>query len=373
MDRSEATPAISACVFGSCTCGMQDFVERLASLWNVVADTPLLQIRCRFRGVERCIYAKYETGSLTGSIKDRMALHILERAYARGQIVRGDLIVEASSGNTGIAFAAVGRALGHPVRIYMPEWMSSERRTVIDSLGATIVSVSAAEGGFLGSIALADAFAAQHAHAFRPRQFDSRANVEAHRETTGPELLAQIRSLGLVPSGFVAGVGTGGTLVGVGEYLREQLGSVAVHPLEPANSPTLRTGKKRGSHRIQGISDDFVPTIVDLSVWDPIVDVWDGDAILMARRLARELGLGVGISSGANFLGALAVADAQGPGAVVATVFADCNKKYLSTDLCRDEPVLDHYIAPRVELTGLRVVPRATVRRTPLRMCGSPQ
>jgi len=350
---------------------MQDFVERLASLWNVVADTPLLQIRCRFRGAERCIYAKYETGNLTGSIKDRMALHILERAHANGEIARGDVIVEASSGNTGIAFAAVGRALGHPVRIYMPDWMSDERRTVISSLGATIVSVSAAAGGFPGSIAQADAFAAEHERAFRPRQFDNRANVAAHRETTGPELLAQIRSLGLAPTAFVAGVGTGGTLVGVAEYLREQLGSVAVHPLEPANSPTLRTGTKNGSHRIQGISDDFIPSIVDLSMCDSIIDVWDGDAILMAQRLASELGLAVGISSGANFLGALEVADRQGERAVVTTVFADCNKKYLSTDLCRQEPVLDHYITPQVELTGLRVVPRATARRTPLRGCGA--
>jgi len=371
MDHVAPKPAALTCAFGSCVCGMQDFVERLASLWNVVADTPLLQIRCRFRGAERCIYAKYETGNLTGSIKDRMALHILERAHANGEIARGDVIVEASSGNTGIAFAAVGRALGHPVRIYMPDWMSDERRTVISSLGATIVSVSAAAGGFPGSIAQADAFAAEHERAFRPRQFDNRANVAAHRETTGPELLAQIRSLGLAPTAFVAGVGTGGTLVGVAEYLREQLGSVAVHPLEPANSPTLRTGTKNGSHRIQGISDDFIPSIVDLSMCDSIIDVWDGDAILMAQRLASELGLAVGISSGANFLGALEVADRQGERAVVTTVFADCNKKYLSTDLCRQEPVLDHYITPQVELTGLRVVPRATARRTPLRGCGA--
>ena len=361
----------SACAYGTCGCGMRDVAERLASLWNVVADSPLLQIHCRFRGVERCIYAKYETGSLTGSVKDRMALHIVERAYSRGEIAPGDVIVEASSGNTGIAFAAVGRALGHPVRIYMPDWMSHERRTVIESLGATVVPVSAAEGGFVGSIAQVEAYAAESVHVFRPHQFDNRANVDAHRETTGPELLAQIRSLGLTPTGFVAGVGTGGTLVGVGEYLRAQLGAVAVHPLEPANSPTLRTGTKRGSHRIQGISDDFVPAIVDLSQWDSIVDIWDGDAILMAQRLAHDLGLAVGISSGANFLGAVAVADTQGPQAVVATVFADCNKKYLSTDLCREEPVREHYLAPHVELTGLRVVSRAGLRRTPLRMCGS--
>ena len=363
--------AATGCAYAECGCGMRDFAEQIQSLWNVIGDTPLLQIRCRYRGIERCIYAKFEAGNLTGSIKDRMALHILQSAYERGEIERGDMIVEASSGNTGIAFAAVGRALGHPVRIYMPDWMSRERSLVIESLGATVVPVSAAEGGFPGSIALADRYAAEHDHAFSPHQFDNRANVEAHRQTTGPELLAQVRSLGLTPTAFVAGVGTGGTVVGVGEYLREQLGTIAIHPLEPANSPTLRTGCKHGSHRIQGVSDDFIPAIVDLGAWDPVVDVWDGDSILMAQGLARELGLAVGISSGANFLGALKIADQQGAGAVVTTVIPDDNKKYLSTDLCREEPMLEHYVSPHVELTGVRVAPRTLARRTALRVCGN--
>jgi cysteine synthase A len=324
---------------------MCDFGERLDSLWNIVGDTPLLQIRIRFRGRERCVYAKYEAANLTGSIKDRMALHVLQRAHARREIMPGDSIIEATSGNTGIAFAAVGRALGHPVRIYMPEWMSRERKLLIESLGATIVTLSGEEGGFLGCIAAADRDAAGNPHAFRPRQFDNRDNVGAHRRTTGPELLAQVRMIGLEPTAFVAGVGTGGTLVGVGEFLRAELGTVAIHPLEPANSPTLRTGKKSGTHRIQGVSDDLVPSIVELGRWDAIVDVWDGDAILMAQRLAAELGLAVGISSGANFLGALQVADGQGPGAVVTTVFPDSNKKYLSTDLLRPEPVRDGSLA----------------------------
>ena len=360
------------CALGTRCCPMDDFHERLVSLWNLVGDTPLIQVRCRFHGVERCVYAKYEAGSLTGSIKDRMALHILERAYAEGRIRHGDVIAEASSGNTGIAFAALGRALGHPVRIYMPDWMSVERKALLVSLGATIVPVTREEGGFPGSIALADAFAREHEHVFRPQQFENAANAEAHRSTTGPELLAQLAKLGLEPTAFVAGVGTGGTLVGVGDYLRGELGNVAVHPLEPANSPTLRTGQKRGSHRIQGISDDFVPAIVDLSELDRIVDVWDGDAILMAQRLARELGLGVGISAGANFLGALDVAEEQGPLAIVATVFADSNKKYLSTDLCREEPVLPYYRAPDVELLGMRVVARTNARREPLHACALP-
>jgi cysteine synthase A len=287
-----------------------------------------------------------------------MALHMLERAYAEQRIQPGDVIVEATSGNTGISFAAVGRALGHPVRIYMPDWMSQERVQVIRSLGAEIMPVSKDEGGFLGSIALADAFAGRTPGTFRPRQFDSADNVDAHARTTGPELLRQLAAIGRRPTAFVAGVGTGGTVMGVGRALREQLGAVAVHPLEPANSPTLRTGTKVGKHRIQGISDEFVPAIVDLDALDPVVDAWDGDAILMAQRLAAELGLAVGISSGANFVGAVKVALEQGDHPVVATIFPDSNKKYLTTDLCREEPVGEGYLSPEVELSGCRVLPR---------------
>ncbi len=286
-----------------------------------------------------------------------MALGILEHAYANDLIQPGDLIVEATSGNTGISLSAVGRALGHDVHIFMPDWMSRERVLVIESLGATVIPVSPEEGGFVGSIQLAEDFARDHDNVFLPRQFQNRANVDAHRTTTGPEILAQLRSARLEPTGFVAGVGTGGTVMGVGAYLREQLDDVKIHPLEPANSPTLRTGNKVGKHRIQGVSDEFVPAIVELDQLDGIVDVWDGDAILAAQMLARRLGLAVGISSGANLLGALQVAQQQGDDAVVATIFCDSNKKYLSTDLCRAEPLEDHYLCGQLELLGCTVIP----------------
>ncbi len=329
----------------------------LESLERLVGRTPLLAIRCRFLGRERVVYGKHEIANFTGSIKDRMALHILRDAYARGAIRPGDTIAEATSGNTGISFAALGRALGHPVRIYMPDWMSRERVMVIRGFGATIIPVSKEQGGFLGSIRAADEFAQGRDDVFLPHQFDSAANVEAHRLTTGPEILAQMRSMGCEPTAFVAGVGTGGTVMGVGGFLRGALGGLAVHPLEPANSPTLRTGNKVGSHRIQGISDEFVPSIVRLDELDAVVDVWDGDAILMAQALAGRLGLGVGISSGANFLGALKVAEEQGPGAAVATVFPDSNKKYISTDLCSEEPLVEGYLAPQVELLSWEAAP----------------
>ena len=327
-----------------------------ASLRQLVGNTPLLEVLYRLDGRERRLYAKYESMNMTGSVKDRMACHILAEAYASGQLTAGDTIVEASSGNTGIAFAAVGAALGHPVRIYMPDWMSSERVALIASFGAEVIGVSAAEGGFLGSVQRAETFAREHERVFLPRQFENQANVRAHASTTGPEILLQLEAYGMHPAAFVAGVGTGGTVMGVGRALRAAFPKVGVHPLEPANSPTLRTGHKVGKHRIQGISDEFVPAVVDLGWLDTIVDVWDGDAILMAQALARRLGLAVGISSGANFLGAAQLVEQCDPAGAVVTVFSDSNKKYLSTDLCRDEPVRDDYQSPRIELLGFRAV-----------------
>jgi cysteine synthase A len=332
--------------------------SRFRSLRHLIGNTPMIAVRCRFRGRKTTVYAKFEVRNFTGSIKDRMALRIMEQAYASGSVRPGDTITEATSGNTGISFAAVGRALGHEVRIYMPDWMSQERVQVIESLGAKIVPISHEEGGFKGAIREAERFARNHEHVFLPRQFESPANVEAHHASTGPEILAQLRRLEVEPTAFVAGVGTGGTVTGVGAYLCEQLGaSFPAHPLEPANSPTLRTGNKVGKHRIQGISDEFIPPIVHLDELAEIVDVWDGDAIIAAQRLACELGWGVGISSGANLLGALQVAERQGEGAVVATVFCDSNKKYLSTDLCREEEVREGYLSPDLELLGCSVLP----------------
>jgi len=332
---------------------------RFASLRAMIGDTPLVELDCALDGVSVRVFAKHEILSLTGSLKDRMALRILAEAWDSGEVHEGTVIVEATSGNTGIAFAALGRALGHPVRIYMPDWMSRERVLLIESLGAEVVPVSAAEGGFLGSIARADAYAAERPGAcFLPHQFRNQANLRAHAESTGPELLAQLRRIHVVPQAFVAGVGTGGTVMGVGGFLRSELAGFLVHPLEPSNSPTLRLGRKAGQHRIAGISDEFVPALVDLAALDEIVDVRDGDAIRAARRLARELGLGVGISSGANLLGALSVGRRLGAGSVVTTVFPDSNKKYLSTDLMRDEPALEGDLAGRVEFRAVRVHPR---------------
>ncbi len=324
--------------------------ERFRKLKSLIGNTPLLEIHCSFKNRRTKVYAKAEHINLTGSIKDRMAFHILQRAYETGAIHPGDTIVEATSGNTGIAFAALGRALGHPVIIYMPDWMSRERVELIRSLGARIVPVSKEQGGFVGSIRLTEELAKKEKNIFLPCQFSNQANVEAHAETTGPEIWWQLAYNSITPDAFVAGVGTGGTVTGVGQFLRAMKPSVKIHPMEPAESPTLSTGHKVGHHRIQGISDEFIPAIVKLDQLDSVIAVPDGDAILMAQKLASELGLAVGISSGANFIAALKVQEMLGRDAVVVTVFSDDNKKYLSTDLLKEEPVKPDYLSPHVHL-----------------------
>jgi cysteine synthase A len=266
--------------------------------------------------------------------------------------------VEATSGNTGISFAAIGRALGHPVVIFIPDWMSRERIDLIRSFGARIVSVSRDEGGFLGSIRLTEEFARNERNVFLPSQFDNVVNIEAHERTTGPEIWWQLNARSITPDAFIAGVGTGGTIMGAGKYLRRHNPDIKLHPLEPAESPTLSSGCKVGRHRIQGVSDEFIPSILKLEDLDSVVSVADGDAILMAQKLAADLGLGVGISSGANFIGALMVQEELGDSAVVATVFPDDNKKYLSTALLDHEPVMPEYSTPDVELLDYEALKR---------------
>jgi cysteine synthase A len=324
----------------------------------MIGNTPLLEIEFNFQGEKRVVYAKAENLNMTGSIKDRMAFHILNQGYERGDLKPGDLIVEATSGNTGIAFSAIGRALGHSVVIFMPDWLSAERINLIKSLGSKIVLVSKEEGGFLGSIERAEELAMAQEDVFLPRQFSNQDNIVAHYKTTGPEIWWQLKFHSLMPDAFIAGVGTGGTIMGVGRYLKKKNPDVKLYPLEPANSPTLSTGCKVGLHRIQGISDEFIPAILELDELDEVISVDDGDAIIMAQKLASELGLGVGISSGANFLGSLKAQNNLGNEAIVATVFSDCNKKYLSTDLMREEPVEEGFLAPQIELRNVRAFNR---------------
>ncbi|GHT50478.1 cysteine synthase [Bacteroidia bacterium] len=331
--------------------------KRLLGLRSIIGNTPLLKIDYKYCGKFRTIYAKAEYHNLTGSIKDRIAYYILEEAYKSDELHPDMHIMEATSGNTGISFAALGKAMGHEVTIFMPNWMSSERINLIKSFGAGIRLVTPEEGGFLGSIEMTENLKKENPdQVFLPRQFDNNKNCEAHAKSTGPEIVEQLIQLGLIPDAFIAGVGTGGTVMGVGHYLKNINDKVKIYPLEPANSPTLSAGHKVGKHRIQGISDEFIPSIVKLDQLDDIIQVDDGDSIIMAQQLARTLGLGVGISSGANFLGAVKVQNCLGDDAVVTTVFADDSKKYLSTDYTREEPVKDGFLSSGIVLGKVTIL-----------------
>ena len=331
---------------------------RIQGLSPMIGNTPLLEIDFKFKGKPRKIYAKAENMNMTGSIKDRMAFHILHKANEKGLLRDKTHIIEATSGNTGISFSALGKALGHPVTIFMPDWMSLERLNLIKSLGANIKLVSREEGGFLGSIKQSEELASKIGDAFLPCQFSNEDNVEAHYTSTGPEIWWQLAFRNLKPHAFIAGVGTGGTIMGVGKYFKEKDKDIYIHPLEPANSPTLSTGFKVGKHRIQGISDEFIPSIMKLDNVDKVIAVDDGDAIIMAQKLSSELGIGVGISSGGNFIGALQIQNELGDDSVVVTVFPDDNKKYLSTDLLREEPVKNGFLSIDVELVSFRSIKR---------------
>jgi len=323
----------------------------------MIFDTPMIEIALDYKGEDRKIYVKTEYYSYTGSIKDRIAFHILKNAYEKGLIKEGDAIAEATSGNTGISFAAIGSYLGNPVTIFMPDWMSQERIDLIHSFGAEIRSVTKEEGGFPGAISLVEEMGKKEG-VFLPRQFSNQENVDAHYSSTGKEILRQMSKFGKKPDGIVAGIGTGGTLMGVKKALQEMFPDCKAFPLDPANaSPLVSGGRAGGNHRIAGIGDEFIPEIVNLNELDDIILVHDGDAINMARKLSADLGLGVGISSGANFLGALKAQDILGSrDSVIVTVFADDNKKYLSTDLMNRQPEKESDITPNVELIGFRAV-----------------
>jgi len=331
--------------------------EKFAGIAIMIGNTPMLEISLKYKGKDRKVYAKAEYYNYTGSIKDRIAYHIMKHSYETGIIKEGVPIAEATSGNTGISFSAICAYLGNPATIFIPDWMCQERVDLIRSFGATIRCVSKEEGGFIGSIALADKMGTDEG-AFLTHQFSNSENANAHYKTTGKEILVQIDKLGKIPDGIVAGVGTGGTLMGIKKAIQEIYPNCKAFPLDPANSPIMASGGKTfGPHRIAGIGDEFIPEIVKLNQLNDIIMVDDGDAINMARKLARILGIGVGISSGANFLGALKAQDIlKNKDAVIVTVFADDNKKYLSTDLMKEQPVKPDHMTQDVELIGFKAI-----------------
>lgn len=335
---------------------MNSNFNKLKTLNKLIGNTPLIEVNFKYKNHNLKIYSKIEYYNYTGSIKDRVAHYMIKRAYIENELSINDIIVEATSGNTGISFAALGTYLNHPVHIYMPEWLSSERKNILKSFNAELHLVTKAEGGFKKCISITEELKSKNKNIFLPRQFSNKDNADSHYYSTAPEIVKVLSKYNIIPSAFIAGVGTGGTVMGIGRYLKRIYKKIKIHPLEPINSKTLSMGKSIGSHRIQGISDEFVPPLINLSVLDNIIGVDDGDAIIMSQMLSRTLGLGVGISSGANFIGALKVLENNNFMGDVITVFSDDNKKYLSTDLMNTEPIKDEYLSPQIQLLDLNVL-----------------
>ncbi len=294
------------------------------SVLETIGATPLVRLR-RLPGAEDAfVLAKLESRNPGGSVKDRIALSMVEDAERRGLLKPGDTIVEATSGNTGIGLCVVAAAKGYRLILTMPEDMSAERRRLFSWMGAELVLTPAIEG-MSGAVYAANELAREHGY-FLPRQFENPANPRVHRETTGPEILA---ATGGRLDAFVAGVGTGGTLTGTGEVLRREVPGLLVVAVEPARSAVL-SGKRPGFTKIQGLGAGFVPGVLNREVYDEVIAVADQDAIDTARRLAREEGILCGFSSGAACWAALQVARRLGPGKTVVTLFPDTGERYLS-------------------------------------------
>lgn len=293
----------------------------IKNLLDNIGDTSLVQLKKIGDGR---IFVKLEKTNPAGSIKDRPAMEMIKSAIDTGKLKEGMKIVEPTSGNTGIALAMIGRHLGYEVLLIMPDSMSIERRKLIEAYGAEIELTKGADG-MSGAVKKAQEYV-ETGEYYMPGQFDNPANVKAHEKTTGPEILRDLEDI----KGFIAGIGTGGTVSGVGKFLKSQKQDVKIWGLEPEESPVITKGES-GSHKIQGIGANFVPSILDKSILDKVITVSGDEAIEMAKRLGREEGLLVGISSGANVVGALKMAEeVEGN---IATVLPDTAERYLSTPL----------------------------------------
>ncbi len=300
---------------------------------DLIGSTPVVRLN-RLTGPDDAeVWGKLESANPGGSVKDRICLHMIEAAERDGRLRAGGTIIEATSGNTGIGLAMVAAIKGYRLILTMPDTMSEERRSLLTAYGATLVLTPDSKG-MHAAVRKAEELLAEHPGAFMPQQFRNPANPDAHRQTTARELLEQLPRI----DAFVAGVGTGGTITGVGSALREALPTVRIYAVEPAASPVLSSGTA-GFHGIQGIGTGFVPEILDTSIYDEVITVSDEEATVCTRRLASEEGVLVGISAGANCHAALQVARALGPGKIVATVFCDTGERYLTTDVFGTEGI----------------------------------
>jgi cysteine synthase A len=300
---------------------------------ELIGSTPIVKLNKTTKGIKATVLAKLEFLNPSGSIKDRIAKHMIESAERKGILKPDSVIAVATTGNTGIAFAMVAAIKGYKTIVVMPNEMSGERKKMISAYGAEIVFTPGCESGVDKSIKKVEEMASKNPKIWVADQFANIENVVAHRETTAREILAQTK--GKVDA-FVAGVGTGGTIIGVAELLKQEIPNVRIVAVEPDECAVLSGGKK-GPHRIEGIGDGFIPNILRLDLIDEVIAVPDEEAIKMARRLAREEGIFAGISSGANVFAALRVAGSLDEGKVVVTVLPDSGQRYFSTDLYRME------------------------------------
>ncbi|HBA40992.1 MAG: cysteine synthase A [Deltaproteobacteria bacterium RIFCSPLOWO2_12_55_13] len=300
------------------------------SILDLIGSTPVVRLRNLPGKDDAEVWGKLESSNPGGSVKDRICLSMIEAAEREQKLKPGATIVEPTSGNTGIGLALVAAVKGYRLILTMPDTMSEERRSLLTAYGARLILTPDTKG-MGGAIRKAEELLLEHSDYFMPQQFNNPANPEIHRRTTAVELLSQFKRI----DAFVAGVGTGGTITGVGEILKEKMKGIRIYAVEPAASPVI-SGGEPGYHKIQGIGAGFIPAVLNTQVYDEVVAVSDEDAAHYTRRLALEEGILVGISSGAACSAALKVARNLGKGHVVVTIFADRGEHYFSTDLFDD-------------------------------------
>ena len=302
------------------------------SVYDLIGNTPIVKLNRLVDEDSADVYVKLEYMNPGSSVKDRIALAMIEDAEEKGLLKEGDTLIEPTSGNTGIGLAMVAAAKGIKAILVMPDTMSSERRNLLRAYGAELVLTPGAEG-MKGAIKKAEELAEEHGY-FMPQQFNNPANAEVHRRTTGREIVEQFGDDGL--DAFIAGIGTGGTITGAGEVLKEKYPSIKIYAVEPTDSPVL-SGGKPGPHKIQGIGAGFVPKILNTDVYDDIITVKNEEAFEFARKAAKEEGVLGGISSGAAIFAALQVAKKLGKGKKVLAVLPSNGERYLSTPLYQFE------------------------------------
>ena len=306
------------------------------SILNLIGSTPVIKLRNIPEKKDAEVWGKLESMNPGGSVKDRICLSMIETAEREGHLKTGGTIVEPTSGNTGIGLALVAAVKGYRLILTMPDTMSEERRSLLAAYGAKLILTPDTKG-MGGAIHKADQLLLEHPDYFMPQQFNNPANPEIHRRTTAVELLEQFKRI----DAFVSGVGTGGTITGVGEILKDKMKGIRIYAVEPSTSPVL-SGGNPGYHSIQGIGAGFIPGVLNTQIYDEVMPVSDEDAALYARRLALEEGIFVGVSSGAACYAALKVAKNLGKGHVVVTIMPDTGERYLSTDIFEGRPLMQN-------------------------------